>query len=50
MEGRQNGRAVLEDDLPVGIPHCLLLEIFTRNVIGTAIVKDEDLEDMDKDM
>ena len=32
------------------IPHCLLLEIFTRNGIGTAIVKDEDLEDMDKDM
>lgn len=24
MEGRQNGRAVIEDDLPVGIPHCLL--------------------------
>ena len=22
------------------IPHCLLLEIFTRNGIGTAIVKD----------
>ena len=32
------------------IPHCLLLEIFTRNGIGTAIVKDEDLEDMDKGM
>ena len=32
------------------IPHCLLLEIFTRNGVGTAIVKDEDLEDMDKDM
>ena len=32
------------------VPHCLLLEIFTRNGIGTAIVKDEDLEDMDKDM
>ena len=29
------------------IPHCLLLEIFTRNGIGTAIVKDEDLENMD---
>ena len=29
------------------IPHCLLLEIFTRNGIGTAIVKDEDLEHMD---
>lgn len=29
------------------IPHCLLLEIFTRNGIGTAIVKDEDLESMD---
>ena len=29
------------------IPHCLLLEIFTRNGIGTAIVKDEDLEKMD---
>ena len=24
VEGRQNGRAVIEDDLPVGIPHCLL--------------------------
>ncbi len=31
------------------IPHCLLLEIFTRNGIGTAIVKDEDLEHMDRD-
>ncbi len=30
------------------IPHCLLLEIFTRNGIGTAIVKDEDLEKMEK--
>ena len=29
------------------IPHCLLLEIFTRNGIGTAIVKDEDFEHMD---
>ena len=29
------------------IPHCLLLEIFTKNGIGTAIVKDEDLESMD---
>ena len=29
------------------IPHCLMLEIFTRNGIGTAIVKDEDLEHMD---
>ena len=28
------------------IAHCLLLEIFTRNGIGTAIVKDEDLERM----
>jgi acetylglutamate kinase len=28
------------------IPHCLLLEIFTRNGIGTAIVKDEDLAHM----
>ncbi len=28
------------------IPHCLLLEIFTRNGIGTAIVKDEDMEHM----
>jgi acetylglutamate kinase len=28
------------------IPHCLLLEIFTRNGIGTAIVKDEDIEHM----
>lgn len=26
------------------IPHCLLLEIFTRSGIGTAIVRDEDLE------
>ena len=26
------------------IPHCLLLEIFTNNGIGTAIVKDEDQE------
>ena len=25
------------------IPHCLLLEIFTRKGIGTAIVKDEDI-------
>ncbi|MDE7479046.1 MAG: acetylglutamate kinase, partial [Lachnospiraceae bacterium] len=32
------------------IPHCLLLEIFTRNGIGTAIVKDEDLENMDKEV
>ena len=32
------------------IPHCLLLEIFTRNGIGTAIVKDEDLEHMDKEV
>ena len=31
------------------IPHCLLLEIFTRNGIGTAIVKDEDLEGMDRE-
>ena len=31
------------------IPHCLLLEIFTRNGIGTAIVKDEDLESMDRE-
>lgn len=29
------------------IPHCLLLEIFTRHGVGTAIVKDEDLENMD---
>lgn len=29
------------------IPHCLLLEIFTRHGVGTAIVKDEDLEGMD---
>lgn len=29
------------------IPHCLLLEVFTRNGIGTAIVKDEDLDHMD---
>ncbi len=29
------------------IPHCLLLEIFTRNGVGTAIVKDEDLAQMD---
>jgi acetylglutamate kinase len=28
------------------IPHCLLLEIFTRNGIGTAIVKDEDIDHM----
>lgn len=32
------------------IPHCLLLEIFTRNGIGTAIVKDEDLDSMDKEV
>ncbi|MBO5032250.1 MAG: acetylglutamate kinase [Lachnospiraceae bacterium] len=32
------------------IPHCLLLEIFTRNGIGTAIVKDEDLDTMDKEV
>lgn len=32
------------------IPHCLLLEIFTRNGIGTAIVKDEDLDGMDKEV
>ncbi len=31
------------------IPHCLLLEIFTRKGIGTAIVKDGDLENMDRD-
>lgn len=31
------------------IAHCLLLEIFTRNGIGTAIVKDEDLEQMDRE-
>ncbi|MBD5469690.1 MAG: acetylglutamate kinase [Lachnospiraceae bacterium] len=30
------------------IPHCLLLEIFTRNGIGTAIVQDEDFEKMEK--
>ncbi len=29
------------------IPHCLLLEIFTRNGIGTAIVQDDDLEKME---
>lgn len=29
------------------IPHCLLLEIFTRNGIGTAIVNDQDLDGMD---
>ena len=29
------------------IPHCLLLEIFTRSGVGTAIVKDEDLAVMD---
>ncbi len=29
------------------IPHCLLLEIFTRNGIGTAIVQDGDLEKME---
>lgn len=29
------------------IAHCLLLEIFTRSGIGTAIVRDEDLEHMD---
>ena len=28
------------------IPHCLLLEIFTNNGIGTAIVDDKDLEGM----
>jgi acetylglutamate kinase len=28
------------------IPHCLLLEIFTRNGIGAAIVKDEDIDHM----
>ena len=28
------------------IPHCLLLEIFTNNGIGTAIVDDKDLQDM----
>ena len=28
------------------IPHCLLLEIFTRDGIGTAIVNDEDIETM----
>lgn len=28
------------------IPHCLLLEIFTNNGIGTAIVSDEDLAEM----
>ena len=28
--------------LDVRIPHCLLLEIFTKKGIGTAIVKDED--------
>ena len=29
------------------IPHCLLLEIFTKKGIGTAIVKDEDIDIMD---
>ncbi|MCM1252924.1 MAG: acetylglutamate kinase, partial [Clostridium sp.] len=29
------------------IPHCLLLEIFTKKGIGTAIVKDEDIDVMD---
>ena len=29
------------------IPHCLLLEIFTNQGIGTAIVKDEDIDMMD---
>ena len=28
------------------IPHCLLLEIFTRKGIGTAIIRDEDVENM----
>lgn len=28
------------------IPHCLLLEIFTHEGIGTAIIKDEDKDDM----
>ena len=28
------------------IPHCLLLEIFTRDGIGTAIVNDDDIETM----
>jgi acetylglutamate kinase len=28
------------------IPHCLLLEIFTRNGIGTAIVRDDDIAHM----
>jgi len=30
------------------IAHCLLLEIFTNNGVGTAIVKDEDLGGMEK--
>ena len=30
------------------IPHCLLLEIFTNQGIGTAIVDDEELEQMEK--
>lgn len=29
------------------IPHCLLLEIFTNEGIGTAIIKDEDAESME---
>lgn len=29
------------------IPHCLLLEIFTRNGIGTAIVNEEEMTDME---
>lgn len=28
------------------IPHCLLLEIFTNSGVGTAIVKDEDIQSM----
>lgn len=30
------------------IPHCLLLEIFTNQGVGTAIVADEDMETMEK--
>ena len=30
------------------IPHCLLLEIFTNNGVGTAIVNDDDLGGMEK--
>ena len=40
IEGGVNNVIILDGR----ILHCLLLEIFTKNGVGTAIVKDEDGE------